>query len=96
VCAQQLSAEDLIKVRLTYHTETPTTEAALFISRMGTKAPYVEDVHILIPREKAFSGLNTYLPAFEVLKAQKIVPESSLLVAYAFADEDDQILAYRI
>lgn len=94
MCAQHLSADELVKVKLTYYTNEPITEAALFLSRLGVDGPYTEEVRVLVPRRNAFSDLSAYEVSFQALKDMKIVPETARLVAYAFDDEDTEVLGY--
>ena len=97
MCKQHLTLAGSVKVKLTYHSDVPHTEAALTLQKLGVKAPYSEDIRILVPAPDA-SGttLEAYTRAFEILRADHIVPEDSRLVGFALDDEDAELLAYEI
>ena len=91
---QQLQLANHMKVRLTYQSEVPHTEAALTLQKLGLKPPYVEELRVLVPACQAFSDLEVYRPVFDWLKASKAVPADAVLTGYAFDDQDNGILAY--
>ena len=93
---QQLQLANHMKVRLTYQAMRPHTEAALTLQRLGVKAPFTEELRILVPSQQAFSGLDAYLSAFTRLQMEGVVPNDALLIAYDFEDQNDTILAYVI
>lgn len=80
---QTLSAPGYTRVKLTYQTDTPGTEAGLFLAK-GCKVhpPYAGVVYVLIPSSKVYTLLEAYADAFEVLKDAKVLPADGKLMAY--------------
>lgn len=79
---QTLSKPGYSRVKLTYHTHTPTTEAGLFLSQsLKVKPPYTGVVYVLLPSSRVFTILEAYQDTFEVLKDARVVPADARLAA---------------
>lgn len=84
-----------IKVRLTFQTYEPThIRSVMLESEYGIEPPYTENLCILLPRQKAFSLLEAYLPAFQRLQDAGLVSSTAQLTAFHILDEDNLTLAY--
>jgi len=93
---QELQKANHMKVKLTYQSAQPHTEAALTLQKLGLQPPYVEQVRVLVPGPSVFSDLEAFRPVFEHLRTHRVVPSDSLLTGYAFDDQETAILAYVI
>ena len=84
-----------IRVRLRYVTESATTEAAVIMEdHLGVQGPYLEEIYILMPTQKVYTLLEAYKEAFEVLKAQGIVPQGSILQGIKVEVGEPSVLCY--
>lgn len=80
---QTLSMPGYSRIKLSYHTLTPATEAGLFLSKsLKVKPPYLGVVYILLPLAKVFTILEAYQEPFEALKDAGVVPPDGKLTAY--------------
>ena len=95
---QATTKQDHMRVRLRYVTDAPTTEAAIIMAdHLGVPGPYLEEVSILIPVERAFSLLEAYTEPFELLRANGAVPATATLHSFRIGSGDQpRILAYVI
>lgn len=60
----------------------------------GAKAPYSEDVCILLPRMKVFPEIENYEASFERLQITGVISPSAKLTSINILDEDDDTLSY--
>ncbi len=83
------------KIRLSYLTNEPKHVRSFIMQQAyNSKPPFIEDVCILLPCNKTFSILETFLPVFERLQATGIVSSVANLLEFKILDEDTQTLAY--
>jgi hypothetical protein len=83
-----------VKVRLSYLTHKPKHVRSILLRQYGTQPPYIEDVCILMPRMKVFALLETFMPAFEELRAAGVIDKEASLQTFTILDEDVSTLAY--
>jgi hypothetical protein len=84
-----------VKVRLSYLTHEPKHIRSITLRDVcGIKPPYLEDVYVLLPREKVFSMLETFLSPFESLQQSGAISKTAQLQDYKILDEDNLTLAY--
>ena len=94
---QALQLPNHIRVRLTYSTLAPTTEASMVMQRQfGVHGPYTEEVFVLLPAATAYSILEAYLEPFELLKQTGAVPLEAVLRAFRVEPGESPVLAYVI
>jgi hypothetical protein len=84
-----------IKTRLSYWTATPSHIRNIALrEQCGAQPPYIEDVCVLLLRTRTFSLLESFMPAFDALRAAEVVPQDANLRDFKVLDEDDVTLAY--
>jgi len=87
--------EDCVKVRLSFLTDEPKHVRSQMLQRLyAAKAPFIEDICVMMPRMQVFAILETFIPAFERLQEADIVPRSANLLSFKVLDEDLTTLAY--
>ena len=80
---QTLSAPGYTRVKLTYQTDHPGTEAGLFLAKgLQVHPPYLGVVYVLIPSHKVYTLLEAYADAFETLRDARVIPLDSKLTAF--------------
>lgn len=94
MCEQKLSLPGHVKVRLSYQSSLPHTEAALTLQKFGAAGPFSEEIRVLVPSQDAFTDLMAYRAMFEFLRLRNIVPKDAKLTGYAF--DETEVLAYVI
>jgi hypothetical protein len=91
------SKEGFLKVRLTYLTHDPKhIQNFLLRNGYGIQGPYSEDICILMPANRVFENLETYLPAFELLQKSGVVRTEDTFLDFRILVEDDLTLAHVI
>jgi hypothetical protein len=90
------SLPEHVKVRLQYLTQEPKHLRSMILAQQGAEPPFVEDVCVLIPHMKVYPMLECFLPAFETLRKDGIVPEKSELQDFRILDRDALTLSYVI
>ena len=84
-----------VKVQLRYLTkEAKHLRSFLLSGYTGIGAPYMEEVCILMPYMRVFPVIECFLPPFETLKQEGVVPEDAELQSYRILDHDELTLAY--
>jgi hypothetical protein len=84
-----------IKVMLSFFTPEPKHLRSIQLARFyGVLAPYSEEVAVLLPKNKVFALLETFIPVFESLQKLGIVHEAATLRNFHILDEDNLTLAY--
>lgn len=87
--------EDHVKIQLSFLTDEPKHVRSMMLQRIcGAKAPFIEDVCILMPCVRAFSILEAFLPTFQRLQETGVVPATANLLGFKVLDEDFSTLAY--
>jgi len=96
VCPELMaSKEGYLKVRLTYLTHDPKhIQNFLLRNGYGIKGPYSEDVCILMPANRVFDNLETYLAPWELLQRSGVVRAEDTFLDFKLLIEDDLTLAY--
>lgn len=89
------SKSGYVKVRLTYLTSEPKHLRSIVLAKQyGIQPPFHEEISILMPRQKVFTLLEAYLPAFNYLQSCSLVSKSARLMDFEIRDEDDLTLAH--
>jgi hypothetical protein len=89
------SKDGYVKVTLSFLTSQPQhLRSLLLYHTCNIKAPYTEEVSILLPRMRVFALLETFIPQFEYLQKSGLVSNSAELQGFSIADEDSHTLAY--
>ena len=84
-----------MKVRLSYWTGAPRHIRNVALrEQCDAQPPFIEDACILMHRMRVFSLLESFMPAFGVLRAAEVVPQDANLRDFKVLDEDDLTLAY--
>ena len=91
---QVISKDGHVKVKLTYASSHPHTAAALTLLKLAITGPYAGEVRVVLPVATAYSSLDAYLPALERLKHEHVIPPDSVLLDYAFEEDETPVLAY--
>jgi hypothetical protein len=85
-----------VKVRLQYLTQEPAHLRSMILAQQGAEPPFVEEVCVLLPHMKVYPMLECFLPTFETLRKDGIVPEKSELQDFRILDRDALTLSYVI
>lgn len=84
-----------VKVRLFYHTWKPKHLRSHFLKTEAAAAPpFVEDVAVLVPLNRAFNRLSAYRDIFRRLIDAGLLAAKDELKKFEFCEEDSHALAY--
>lgn len=88
-----------LKVRLSYTTKIPVSEAALTMKdTLSVPGPYHEDVWVLLPNNSVYTSMEAFQRPFQALKDAHIVPEDAKLIGFGVTSPllELNVLAYVI
>ena len=86
----------LIKVRLIFKTWKPLHRRSFALkSEYAAKPPFLEDVCVWMHPSDVLPELNSFEPAFQVLRDEGIVPAETSLTDFVVLLNDLHTLAYR-
>ncbi len=92
---QAVSCPGRLKVRLRFETEDPISEAALLMHDLfRIKAPFVEEVHVLLPLHEIHANLKSFEPAMHDLVENGVIPKDSKLKEFSLQTPTPWVLAY--
>jgi len=66
----------------------------MLLAQFGAVPPFMEEVCILLPHKKVYPLRECFLPVFETLRIESIIPQDSTLQEYHILDRDYLTLAY--
>ncbi len=89
------SKNGYMKIRLSFLTPEPKhIRSVMLRDQCKAEPPFVEDICVLLPCEKAFSILEAFIPAFENLRESGMVSRTADLLGFKILDGDYNTLAY--
>lgn len=77
-----------VKVRLHYLTGQPKHLRSMLLAQYGAEPPFVEEVYVLLPHMTIFPYLECFLPVFETLKKEEIIPGDAEPQGFKILDHD--------
>lgn len=84
-----------VKVRLFYDTWNPKHVRSHFLRiEAGAKPPFIEDVFVLVPFNRAYNRMSAYRDVFQRLIAAGYLAAADALKKFEFCEEDYRTLAY--
>lgn len=91
------SKNNYVKVRLGFSTSQPThLKSAMLASEYGVEPPYIENVCVLVPKNKVVDVFECFPPVLDTLCKTQVTPVDARLNFYEILEEDDSTVAYVI
>ncbi len=90
------TCDGYVKVKLFFWTSDPQHIRSVLLAASGAKAPFIEDICVLIPQCNLYPHVEAFGYALDYLKYGKIVGSSANLHSFKIVESDTRTLAYVI